>query len=121
MNTPAQEVLYHPNVFMPAWFEMSDHIMSVTYSKHAKTAARTDRYGTIVLSATLDLSLCDVVEIGVTNRVATKIVVRAAYDNQYDIVVVFVPQGLDGFVKTVWLQEWDDDHKTLHTARYARS
>ena len=50
-------------------------------------------------------------------RVA-KVVVRAELDDVNDVVLVLIPGPREWRVKTVWLNNRTDSHKTLDRSRY---
>ena len=114
-----QETLYHPEVFLPDWFEMPSGVVVLEYSRHALKAAKDDRYGHISLPTRLDLSDFALVELGASGKRTSKIVVRGRYDETRDIVLVLCP-GPIYFVKTVWFNLSTDNHKTLRKGRYAK-
>lgn len=89
------------------------------YSHHALRAAEDDRYGEAkVLPKSIDMSQVDLVEIEVENDKVVKAVVRTDYDSKLDLVIVFMPQTHDNFVKTVWFNEKTDQHRTLQRWKY---
>lgn len=48
----------------------------------------------------------------------SKVVVRLAYDDKMDLVLVLVPEQAGLFYcKTVWLNDKNDNHKTLNKSR----
>lgn len=116
----SHERLYHKdigfpeNVSMPRGFTP---VIRLRYGGHAREEAMLDKYGNIKLPEVVDVRKGEVVEVGVTNNVVSKMVVRFHYDNTRDIVLVINPS--DGFVRTVWANNKDDKHKTLNRAKYA--
>ena len=111
--------LYHkdigfPNIKLPeGTYELKK------YSQHALRAAKDDRYGIAKeLPKSIDIAQVDLVEIQVENNSVVKAVVRADYNAELDLVIVFMPQAYDNFVKTVWLNEKSDQHKTLQRWKY---
>ena len=114
--------LYHADIYLPP-VPLPRGQFALTYSKHAEQEARRDRYGYITLPAYLDTRIAKVVEVEIENGVALKIVYRFAFDASRDIILVVMPPAHKGrghlFVKTVWLNERSDNHKTLRSDRYA--
>ena len=89
------------------------------YSQHALRAAQDDRYGEAKsLPKSIDMSRADLVEIEVENNKVVKAVVRTDYDNRLDLVIVFMPETHNNFVKTVWFNEKTDQHRTLQRWKY---
>lgn len=91
-------------------------MVRLRYGTHARQEAFADRYGILDLPETIDIRKADIVEIGVTGNTVTKIVARIPHDEKKDIVIVFLPA--DGFVKTVWANEKNDNHKSLNKSKY---
>ena len=113
------ETLYHPDVFIPGWFTKPTGRAVLRYTKHARQAARTDRYGEVPLFESVNLDNLDLVEIGAENGQVTKLVLRGGYDTTRDHVLVLVPEDGVYIVKTVWYNLRTDKHRTLRRDRYA--
>ena len=125
------EILYHPEVFTPDWFEMPVERAVLKYSKHALYACNNDRYGAIPVFETIPLSRFTLVELGVRKaklnqlgipahpHKVSKIVVRGTFDATRDSTFVLVPRGGSYFVKTCWFNLRSDKHTTLRRERYA--
>ena len=115
--------LYNKRAFGLPKMELPNGTIGLTYSGHARTAAaRPERFGydeNISLPRAINLKDCEVVEVEMQkgNPVPEKIVVRYPYTDSMDLVM---PMYLDGFVKTVWLNDRYDQHHTLDKRRYAR-
>lgn len=109
--------LYHKDVYMPK-FDRPDRWFHVNYTRHAQEACLTDRYGEIEPFEFINLAQGEIVEIEIENRKIIKLVIRFEYDDELDIVMVIVPQTLN--VKTVWLNERNDNHNTLNESRYIK-
>lgn len=88
------------------------------YDNHALRAARDDRYGQIFLPQTLDIEASQIVEVETVNNRAVKAVARLPYNDKLDLVLV-ICDPMDGeiYVKTVWLNQRDDNHATLRTEK----
>ena len=115
-----EEVLYHKDIGFPDNLQLPpgfNPVMTLNYGSHAKQAAQDDRYGEMRLPHRIDLRKGETVEIGVTGRTVTKLVVRFSYNDRLDIVMVIMPAK--SFVKTVWFNEKGDTHKTLNRSKYA--
>jgi len=105
--------LYHRDVHLP--FTLSWAAM-LNYSRHARHEATRDRYGALSLPRTLSTTEAEVIEVEVQDGKPFKAVMRKAYDDTRDIVLVVI---LDrAFVKTVWCNLRTDAHNTLDTSKY---
>ena len=115
--------LYSPEVFMPDWFEKPTARVKLKYSNHARRESRSDRYGTVRIFESIPLSKFNVVEMeaNTETREVTKLVVRGRLTETLDMVFVLIPGKDYHFVKTVWLNERTDTHKTLRREGYATS
>jgi len=92
------------------------------YSSHARRACFNDRYGLIELPRLLEVVVSSIVEIEVRSGVAVKAVIRIAHDAAHDLVLVLCrPYAGYSHVKTVWLNEKADCHKTLNHSQYQRA
>lgn len=109
-------MLYHKSLGFPRWFRKPAGTLTLRYSRHAKKAARNDRYGAIRLPQVLDLSCGDVFEIETDRNTVVKYCVRVRYCNKFDLTIVV---NSDGLVRTVWLNDRQDRHRTLNASRYA--
>jgi hypothetical protein len=110
--------LYHADIRLPAGFRLPNRLVPLTYSNHALREAENDRYGDIPVLPVLNLGDCQTVEVGMEDGRVAKVVVRAELDDDNDIVLVLIPRTPKWFVKTVWLNERNDSHKTLDRSRY---
>lgn len=93
--------------------------LRLRYTKHALDEARSDRYGNVAASlpTMTDLRTFEVVETEENDGVPVKAVMRNAVTVSLDLVLVVLR---DGTVKTVWINEAKDNHKTLNKERLAR-
>jgi len=110
--------LYHKEVYMPE-VEIISSIEQVNYTLHALDAAESDPYDVIILKNEYDFSKSDTIEIEVKDNEVIKLVSRFDYNNEYDLIVVIVPQNKN--VKTLWLNEKNDTHLTLDTSKYNKN
>lgn len=114
-----QSGLYHAEVRLPEGYRHPRATVTVQYSNHAMMESRRDRYGSITLPESIDLSNFDTVEVEVIGGRVHKIVVRGALDSQRDVVYVLMPKaGRPWFCKTVWVNLRTDSHRTLDRSRY---
>lgn len=110
--------LYHSDVFLPvpeSAFKFG--MVPLTYSRHAKFAALDDRYGQINLPPVLNTDKAKLVEIEVKTGRIVKIVYRAEYSSEFDIVFAI---AVGGYVKTVWLNMRADTHQSLRAKEYRK-
>lgn len=117
--TGVQNLLYHKELGIPrsirSQIRQTGQIVP-TYSQHAQTSARLRG---IVLPRTIDYTKCEPFEIE-TKRDGTviKVVYRTGYpaDTKCDLILVVHPE--DNFVRTVWLNQRDDNHTNLRISNY---
>lgn len=113
-------MLYHKDIGFPESLELQyGYTFDLAYSKHAQDAANSDRYGVIKLPQGVTFHKDRIIEVETEDDVTvTKMVVRISYalDNKLDLCLVIIPQT--GFVKTVWINEAKDKHKTLDKNKY---
>ena len=115
-------MLYHFQVGIPRHITLPRRVVPLLYSNHALREAKSDRVAhyNLPIYKTIDLADCQVIEVEVVNDEPVKWVVRKALDtcNDYVLVLVPMPAGLKWGVKTVWVNELNDQHATLDTGRY---
>lgn len=109
--------LYHKDIFLPK-INLSDKMVKVNYSHHAIEAAFNDRYEEIILKDAYNFSKSEIIEVEIKNKKIVKIVARFDYNTDFDLIVVIIPETK--VVKTVWLNEKNDCHRTLDRSRYIR-
>jgi hypothetical protein len=105
--------LYHKDIYFPT--VALNSCMLLDYSRHA--LEQSSRHGhTISLPAYVDLRKVDVVEVGIEGGKVVHALVRVPYNEREDLVMaICVCKRL---VKTVWLNNKNDQHGTLDTSRY---
>lgn len=111
-------MLYHKLIGFPSTLIInSDYKILVTYTQHAKNEAKKDRYGDIVLPQLVKFKKEDIIEIETSdNIIVDKVLIRIQYDEKYDICLAIL-LGI-GLVKTLWLNDKKDSHKTLDKNKY---
>ena len=111
-------MLYHKDIGFPADVKLPATKMLLDYSGHALVAAHDDQYGDIKLPEVLDTQAAKLIEIEVndTGRVV-KALYRLPHDDRYDLVMAVLMARR--WVKTVWLNDRNDEHETLDRAKYA--
>jgi hypothetical protein len=113
--------LFSPRVYMPAFLATKLPVgnFPLDYGNHAREEQKNDRFGELVLPESLDTSKAEVIEVELIGKDITKVVYRMPMDKYRDISLAVIP-GKKMFVKTVWSNPWNDNHKTLKTGRYAQ-
>lgn len=112
--------LYHADIRLPENFRLPARTVGLSWTNHAERARNTDRYGEIPRVPVVNLGLCSTIEVGLEGRRVRKVVVRTNLDRDYDMVLVLIPGPNDWTVKTVWLNEVGDTHKTLDRSKYVK-
>lgn len=106
--------LYHKDIFLPK-IRLQDKPLKVYYSLHAIDAAKNDRYGKIILPDTINFCSGTIIEVELKNDKVVKILLRVNYSQKYDLCIVI---GSQFRVRTVWLNDKNDNHHTLNRAKY---
>lgn len=113
--------LYHANVFMPKRIRnmVPQHTVHLTYSKHALREMHTDRYGKLPMLSSVCIGHSAIVEVEEYSGKLAKVVFRSNIDEQLDMCIAAIPECKGRmFVKTVWANEVNDNHRTLDVRRY---
>lgn len=119
-------VLYHAMIGLPAGLRLPDQPVLLAYSNHARRAASADRYGDVGrrLPRVLQVANAQVVEVEADGDRLLKVVYRLQLDDRLDLCLVVCPPWhpalTEWTVKTVWLNEHADQHRTLDRRRYER-
>jgi hypothetical protein len=109
--------LYHKEIGFPKKMKFKK-VENLHPSAHALREANLDRYGRIEIPNEFDPTTWDVIEIEVENGALNKVVARKSLDETRDVVIVFLP--LTRLIKTVWVNEKNDLHKTLDKSAYSK-
>lgn len=124
-STESEPKLYHNEIGFPTNFTPPQGKRQLKYSQHAKREAENDRYGKIDLPSTMNFSDYSLIEIGMTTNEGRskvdKMLYRGKLDDLRDLCVVVIPSGNSHepwFVKTVWVNEASDSHRTLNHKKY---
>lgn len=112
--------LYHADIRLPDGYRLPNRVVPLFWTNHAHRARQNDRYGFIPEIPVLNLGECRTIEVGMENNRVTKIVVRAELDDENDLVFVLIPGNGQYTVKTVWINQRNDSHKTLDKSKYVR-
>lgn len=120
---PHGSKLYHKNVFWPKgkFSALQGRTLHLSYGPHALQASETDRYGAVQLPKSIVFDEHSAIEMECAGRFVKKVVVRQAYDNTHDLILVVFLNNAEYFVGTCWLNQRDDKHVTLNHGRYDRS
>lgn len=104
---------FHRQIGIPQSLQTGLNGRRLSYSSHAQEEARKDN---VKLPTRLPTEAV-LVEVETVNGVAVKYLYRYRYDAQQDLVLAITT---DGHVKTVWVNQAKDLHRTLDTRKYAR-
>lgn len=112
--------LWHADIRLPDGAVLPRTVVNLEWSRHADGERTKDRYHSeIPAFPALPLHLCRIIEVETEGRAITKWVVRIPWRGDLDLVFVLIPRKGSWFVKTVWINERNDSHKTLDRSRYA--
>jgi hypothetical protein len=115
--------LYHYEIGLPV-VDYPTEALELVYSEHAIQAASGDRYGNVRsrLPARLDMAQARIVEVEAEpeRRKLRKMVLRSSLDSGRDLVLVVEPRGTRWFVRTCWVNEKSDNHRTLNRSNYVK-
>ena len=109
--------LFHYQVGFPKGLITKLGTIDLKYTGHALKASKDDRYGAMTLPKRLNTNKAQAVEVEIIRGMVTKIVYRADYNQELDIVLVV---NRDCLVYTVWFNRKDDDHSTLDESKYSK-
>lgn len=112
--------LYHVDKRLPDGFRwVPSGTRMLAWSRHADNARHDDQYGIIPKTRSLDLTGTRIIEVETDDDgKVCKVVFRKYFAKGLDVVYVCIP-GRVWFVKTVWFNRSNDNHKTLKLSRYA--
>lgn len=113
---------YHKELGLPAGSaSLWAGRLQLRYGHHAQSEADVDRYGRAELFTEGDFEAADVVEVEVVQGQPVKAVLRFPYDDHKDLVMVLQrPEHGVSFVRTVWFNRANDNHKSLDRSKYNR-
>lgn len=110
-------MIYHKDVYIPPALRGYQFSALLKYSRHAIQESINDERGEIKLPKIIDSRDATLVEIEVNEGKVTKTLFRLSYSDEHDLCLVIIPENR--VVKTVWLNNKDDHHKTLDRSKYA--
>jgi hypothetical protein len=99
---------YNEQVWMPK-LDIKNVDVQLRYSPHSLEQAQVK--GIEDLPDFINFTQVEIVEMEVANGRPFKVLARQPYDGRYDLVHVILLSGM--VVKTVWLNQRSDNHKTL--------
>jgi hypothetical protein len=122
MNAPGTR-LYHKAVFWPKGKlrALQGRSLPLSYGRHALAESTADRYGAIQAPASIVFDEHAVIEMECNGKFPTKVVVRLPYNGDCDLILVVQLGETEFFVKTMWLNKRDDNHRTLDRSKYSRA
>lgn len=94
---------------------------ALRWSRHALLARNNDRNGHILAPTSIDFGKCVLIEVDIEDNEVVKYLVRTSqpFDRVNDVIFALRPLGDSVFlVKTVWLNQKNDLHRTLDKSRY---
>jgi len=113
-------MLYHKEIGFPKIVEgFYGKKLNLEYTRHAKLACLSERYGTITHPPfVIEINKENLIEIEIENNLITKVVVRIPYDNENELALAIIPEGEKGTVKSLWANLIRDKHFTLDKSKY---
>ena len=111
-------MLYHKLIGFPVTLLLDTvYHRLVSYTQHAINEAKKDRYGDIVLLKVIKFKREDIIEVETSDNInADKVLIRIPYNEKYDICLAILLKV--SLVKTLWLNDKKDSHKTLDKNKY---
>lgn len=116
-------MLYHRSIGFPANLRLPNGMYCLIYTRHARNAAKQDRYGNLLASLPkfLDTASAKPIEVSTDSRGhAIKILYRVHLTNAIDLAIVVLPQRSGWIVKTVFGNDRNDHHSTLRSGVYTK-
>lgn len=110
-------MIFHRDIGFPSIFRRPVGRYRIVLSLHARARAREKN---IVVPSTINLNDFDIIEIEIVKSRLVKMVIRGEYDDYDDICMAVSPENGRLFVRTVWLNHWNDTHRTLDRSKYGR-
>ena len=113
--------LYHRKVYFPPIVGYMGKVEynCLNWNSHAIRESDKDNRGYIqpFSSITIDFD-SDVFEVEINNGNIVKFCARVQYDDSHDVIIVITGDRFNPIVKTVWLNDKNDSHKTLDRSKY---
>jgi hypothetical protein len=110
---------YHKDIFLPEYL-LGDipEVLELIWTNHAKDEAIKDKYSKIPIINRIHFDKKYVVEY-YEIKCGYKILIRIPYNDRFDMCLILLNEGNREFVvKTVWMNMWNDNHKTLRKEKY---
>lgn len=111
---------YHKLLGLPAGAaQLWASKLSLRWGFHAQKEADIDRYGRAEQFDSAEFEANDIVEITMEDGKPLQAVARFPYSDDLDLVMVLAaPKDGEAFVKTVWFNRANDNHKSLDRSKY---
>ena len=110
---------YHVDIGLPEGVQQPSEAHPLVYSQHAKHEAGREAARGHVIELPHQLPAYRLVEVQILGHVAVKWVVRVRVNDTQDLVLVLQNNEAHYLVRTVWVNEASDNHKTLDRSKYA--
>lgn len=106
---------YHSLIGFPAHYVRPVGIVNLIHTRHAISRSRVKGFE---LPDKVNLNHGKIIEISMRGQRLVQIVIRMHYSVTHDIVLVIAFDGPKRLLKTAWLNEKNDEHRTLNHAIY---
>ena len=107
---------FHKDIYLPPEVTKLSFSCLLKYTRHALNEAQSDRYGTIDLPAVFDTRTAEPIDATIREGKVQRVLYRMDYDQDKDLCMVIEPHSRTAV--TVWLNEKNDEHKTLDKSKY---
>ncbi len=119
------QMLYHYKIGIPEKIikKLPVEKIQLNYTFHALNELKNDRYGKIEKIDCIYPDKCKVIEVekNDNNGIIQKVLYRTSYNEKLDIcIAVMIDNNNYGKVKTLWINEKTDIHKTLNKNPYKK-
>ena len=120
-------MLFHKSLGFPKGIKLPAGRKRLVLTNHARMAAQNDRYGSFAhllsLHTSFDPANAELIEIESDDKIHVgKALYRVplAPNSKLDVVLAAVPYRDSYVVKTLWINERTDKHRTLKVERYTK-
>jgi hypothetical protein len=112
--------VFWPNLVLGQLARYQNKTISLSFSRHALQECMRDRYAAdyIIPPAKIIFDSNTCFETELTNNLLSKLAIRIKYNPYFDLTMVLIPDDNRAMVKTVWLNDLRDTHKTLNASQY---
>lgn len=109
--------LYHKDIGFPKTFNPPSDVIPLDYSHHALVRAKAKKIG--ALPVRIDPTLCDIIEVEMNAMgKAIKCLFRMQWGRNTSLILAVALDHPKPVVKTAYLNDDWDSHKTLDSTRY---